>query len=239
MPSTTAKFTSAPPACSTWPAACLPFSITVSAVVAMALPLVCSVREPTVPRPEVLYAAVALLDGDRLVRHAQPLGEDLREHGLVPLPVRLRAQIHFDRAVVGELDGRGFRHRRAAGDLHVIADAHARAACRAPPTPSCACRSRPSPRPCAASSRLRTGSPESMGTPLQLLCGNCVSRLRRRISMRSMPSRLRRLIHQPLHQIGGLGPAGAAIGADGNGVGDNRPSPPCARRADRRCRPGW
>ena len=46
-------------------------------------------------------------------------------------------------------------------------------------------------------------------------------KLRRRISSWAMPISARRGVHQPLDDVGGLGPAGAAIGVDRRGVGEH------------------
>ena len=61
-----------------------------------------SEREPPVP-PPFTHSRIALLHGDALERHAQPLRHDLRERRLVALPVGLRADIELHAAIVGEL----------------------------------------------------------------------------------------------------------------------------------------
>ena len=54
---------------------------------------------------------VALLDGDAVERHAEFLRDELREGRLVALPVRLRADIEFDAAILGEFHARPVRCR--------------------------------------------------------------------------------------------------------------------------------
>ena len=64
--------------------------------------------------------AVALHHVDRLQRDAGLVGEELGEHRLVPLPVRLGADIEVHRAVVAELD-RGVLLGRAEDRFDVVA----------------------------------------------------------------------------------------------------------------------
>ena len=75
-----------------------------------------------VPAADRDQVGVALHEADALVRHAEPLGEDLRERRLVPLADRLGAGDQRHGAVRLEADIDILR-RRAAGRLDVIGEA--------------------------------------------------------------------------------------------------------------------
>jgi hypothetical protein len=103
MPSTMSNETSLPPACITWPAAVLAFADhLVGRATSSAPPAMLSEREPPVPPPftQSLSPCFTVI---ALERHAEPLGHDLRERGLVALAVGLRADMKLDAAIVGEL----------------------------------------------------------------------------------------------------------------------------------------
>ncbi len=163
---------------------------------------------------------VALFHRDGLERHAELLGDELGEGGLVPLPVRLGAAPQFDAAIVGEFDRSGLL-AGGAGDLDIVAEAEA--------------------AQLAAAGGVRlarreaglVGALEAFGEQVRIIAGIVFEapgvlvgqlRGRRQVAQADLGTveagLSRRRVHQAVHQIGAFGAPGAAIGIDRRGVGE-------------------
>ena len=178
-------------------------------------------REPPVPPPFGSASEVALHDPDLVVVEAERAGHELRIGGPVPLPRRLGADMHADRAV-------RFQHR--LGRLGTLEGADLDVGAEAEPTDSAL-------RTAFGKARLeavRLGARERLvhvGGELARvvdvshhgLVGHLLgpdeippADLRWR-----KPGDARRLVHQPLDEEGRLRASGAAIGVGRNGVGED------------------
>ena len=104
-------------------AASLPLSITKSAVTKIAWPWNrdCAIRLHPADRDGI---RVALAHTDLLAVDAEALRRKLDVHRIVSLSGRLRADIHIDKAIVGEADFRPFGGI-AHGDFQIICEANA------------------------------------------------------------------------------------------------------------------
>ena len=212
----------------------LPLAMILSSALTIAVPPTDERARAVGAHAERHAAGVAVDDVDVLDRDAEPRRDDLRERRLVALAVAVRAgehrhaagRMHAHFARLEQSRARAERagdvRRRDAAGLDVRRVADARAACRASPPRPCAPgspRRRPSSSPRRASRRsrrCRRAARPASGT------GSVRMKLRRRISSCAMPSSTRRLVHEPLDDVGRLGPPGAAIGVDRRGVGERR-----------------
>ena len=155
------KVMSATAASSASEAACLPFSITLSAVTQDRLALRVEAARAAGAAADGDGVGVALADADLVAVDAEPVGGELDIGGLVALAGGLGADIDVDEAVIGEADLRAFG-RVAAGGLEVVGQADAALAC--PARSRCGAagrRSRPSPSSASAASSTRWKSPLS------------------------------------------------------------------------------
>ena len=168
---------------------------------------------------------------DQLVRHAEPVGEDLRKRRLVALADRLRAgdQRHVPSGCEADID---ILRGRPAGALDVIGEAEAAQHAARLAVRAAARQSRRHRRRRARDRRSRESRRCRPGCRSALVIGIAAAgtRFLRRNSARSKPHLPRRLVDQPLDDVVGFGIAGAAQDADRRGVGVDRGDPQCDRR---------
>src|ERR1035437_9450692 len=102
----------------------LPFSITLSAVTAIAPPTYMAEREATAPNPGTSRAESPEVTVTAAGRDAEPARRDAAEHRLMSLTAGAGADADSDGIATGKRDARGF-FRKRAGDLQIAADADA------------------------------------------------------------------------------------------------------------------
>ncbi len=167
-------------------------------------------------------AGVALDDADRLDRQAEPVAEHLGISGLVPLPVRLGADRGLDDAVAADADVGEFLGRAATGDLDIISDP----AAVAQPLGGRRRLARGEPGPVGARQRLvehggEVADVEGQAEPVGVRQLVGAEQVAAADLVGADPQLARRRLEQALHDVRCLGPAGAAIGVDRRGVGDD------------------
>ncbi len=112
------------PACSSMAATRLPFSITASAVTAMAPPVIIAEREATAPKPGTSRSespeVTVTISGAMPSRRAATLPNTV----WCPCPLAPAPMLTLDRLAAGKRDARRL-FRKGAGDLEIAADADA------------------------------------------------------------------------------------------------------------------